>query len=45
MESLSKKIDEIIEGYIASMSEKPVSTTLKTVIVIWAIIQIKKMLR
>lgn len=45
MDSIVSKLEEFSEQYISSIKDKPVATIIKTLIAIWLISKIKKMLK
>lgn len=45
MDSIVSKLEELSEQYINSIKDKPVATIIKTLIAIWLISKIKKMLK
>lgn len=45
MDSIVNKLEELSEQYMNSVKEKPVATIIKTLVVIWLISKIKKMLK
>lgn len=45
MESLIKKLEDASEAYIDSIQNKPISTIIKTLVIIWLINKIKKALQ
>ena len=45
MEKIFKKIEEYFDEYIKNIEEKPIKTIIKTLIVIWLVAKVKKMLK
>ena len=45
LDTISKKLEDILEGYINNLKDKPIATIIKTAIVLWLISKIKKYLK
>ena len=44
MEKTLAKVDSMIENYVSSLQEQPIKTIIKTLVIIWIITKIKKLL-
>lgn len=45
MENTLKKLDNIIEKYVTTLTNQPIKTAIKTAIVIWIIVKLKNLLK
>ena len=45
MNGIVEKLEELAKKYVDSLKESPIKTVIKTLVVLWVIIQVKKLLK